>query len=138
VANAIGIGVAVLVSLMFFTIPRTLLGVFGMEDPAVVDLGVQLLGYLAISGLFITTALTYTGGLQGTGDTRSPLYISIVSQLVVPLGMCAIIQALWGLEPGDIWLAIVLGHLTRAVLSVFRFRQEKWRGIVVEIEPAEA
>jgi putative MATE family efflux protein len=138
VANAIGIGVAVLVGLMFFTIPRTLLGVFGMEDPAVVDLGVQLLGYLAISGLFITTALTYTGGLQGTGDTKSPLYISIVSQLVVPLGMCAIIQALRGLEPGDIWLAIVLGHLTRAVLSVFRFRQEKWRGIVVEIEPAEA
>jgi putative MATE family efflux protein len=138
VANAIGIGVAVLVGLMFFTIPRTLLGVFGMEDPAVVDLGVQLLGYLAVSGIFITTALTYTGGLQGTGDTKSPLYISIVSQLVVPLGMCAIIQALRGLEPGDIWLAIVLGHLTRAVLSVFRFRQEKWRGIVVEIEPAEA
>jgi putative MATE family efflux protein len=138
VANAIGIGVAVIVGVMFFTIPRALLGVFGMEDPAVVDLGVQLLGYLAVSGVFITTALTYTGGLQGTGDTKSPLYISIVSQLVVPLGMCAIIQALRGLEPGDIWLAIVLGHLTRAVLSVFRFRQEKWREIVVEIEPAEA
>ncbi len=138
VANAIGIGVAVLVGVMFLTIPRTLLGVFGMEDPAVVELGVQLLGYLAVSGIFITTALTYTGGLQGTGDTKSPLYISIVSQLVVPLGMCAIIQAVRGLEPGDIWLAIVLGHLTRAVLSVFRFRQEKWRGIVVEIDPAEA
>jgi putative MATE family efflux protein len=138
VANGVGIGVAIFVGLLFLTIPRALLGVFGMDDPAVVDLGVQLLGYLSVSGLFITTALTYTGGLQGTGDTKSPLYISIVSQLVIPLGMCAIIQALRGLEPGDIWLAIVLGHLTRATLSVLRFRQEKWRTIRVDIEPANA
>ena len=50
------------------------------------------LAYLSVSGLFITVALSYTGGLQGTGDTRSPLYISIVSQIVIPLGMCTIFQ----------------------------------------------
>jgi putative MATE family efflux protein len=138
VANAIGLGVAVLVGACFLAIPRLLLGIFGMEDPVVLALGEQLLGYLAVSGLFITTALTYTGGLQGTGDTKSPLYISIVSQLVVPLGMCAVIQALRGLQPSDIWLAIVLGHLTRATLSVVRFRQEKWRGIEVDIGPVRA
>ena len=71
-----------------------------------------------MSGLFITVALSYTGGLQGTGDTRSPLYISIVSQVVVPLGLCTIFQATRGLEAGDIWMAIVLGHMTRCVLSV--------------------
>ena len=35
------------------------------------------------------------------------------------------------LEPNDIWLAIVLGHLTRCVLTVLRFRQGKWRTIQV-------
>ena len=40
--------------------------------------------------------------------------------------------------PGDIWLAIVLGHATRCILSVVRFRQEKWRGIEVDIGPARA
>jgi Na+-driven multidrug efflux pump len=89
-----------------------------------------------VSGLFITVALSYTGGLQGTGDTRSPLYISIVSQIVVPIGICSVLQAMRGLEPHDIWLAIVLGHLTRAVLSVARFRQGKWQHIAVDIEPA--
>ena len=136
VSAAIGLGVAVLVGISFVTIPRMLLGVFGMEDPVVVDLGVQLLGYLAVSGLFITVALAYTGALQGTGDTKSPLYISIVSQIVIPLGMCAVIQTIWGLQPADIWLAILLGHATRCVLSVGRFRQEKWRHIEVEIGPA--
>jgi Na+-driven multidrug efflux pump len=41
-----------------------------------------------------------------------------------------------GLQPADIWLAIVLGQLTRAILSVTRIRQGKWRHIAVDIEPA--
>ena len=108
-----------------------------MNDPTVVAIGTQLLGFLSVSGLFITVALTYTGGLQGTGDTRSPLYISIVSQLGVPLGLCGLISATRTLRPADIWLAILLGHATRCGLSVLRFRQGKWRGIRVELEPAQ-
>jgi Na+-driven multidrug efflux pump len=107
-----------------------------MTEPLVTSIGGELLRFLSVSGLFITVALSYTGGLQGTGDTRSPLYISIVSQIVVPIGICSALQAMRGLEPHDIWLAIVLGHLTRAVLSVARFRQGKWRHIAVDIEPA--
>ena len=136
VAAMIGLGVAIFIGAAFVTIPAGLLAVFGMEDPVVVGLGVQLLGYLSISGLFITVALAYTGALQGTGDTKSPLYISIVSQIVVPLGMCAVIQSIWGLQPADIWMAIVIGHATRCILSVGRFKQEKWRHIEVDIEPA--
>ena len=136
VASGFGLGVAVAVGILFLAIPAQLLGAFGVEDPAVVSLGRQLLGYLSVSGLFITVALAYTGGLQGTGDTKSPLYISIVSQIVVPLGMCAWIDATRGLEPADIWLAIVLGHVTRAVLSVWRFRQGKWQQIEVGLTPS--
>ncbi len=138
VAAFIGFGVAVAVGAAFLAIPRALLGFFGMDEPVVVNLGVQLLGFLSVSGLFVTVALAYTGGLQGTGDTKSPLYISIVSQLVVPLGMCGLIDHFGTLQADHIWLAIVLGHVTRATLSVGRFRQGRWRDIKVEIEPASA
>jgi putative MATE family efflux protein len=138
VSSRIGLCVAGFVGLLFVTIPRVLLGLFGMDDPIVLGLGVQLLAYLSVSGLFITVALTYTGGLQGTGDTRSPFYISVVSQIVVPLGLCAILEAVRGLQPTDIWLAIVLGHATRSTLSVLRFKQEKWRQIEVDIAPARS
>jgi putative MATE family efflux protein len=130
-----GLAVAAAVGLLFLTIPGLLLGVFGMKDPVVLSIGQQLLRYLSISGLFITVALTYTGGLQGTGDTRSPLYISLVSQIMVPIGLCAFLQSTRRLDTGGIWLAIVLGHLTRAVLSVARFRQGKWVHIAVDLEP---
>jgi len=134
VAARYGISVAAFVGLFFLFFPRQLLGVFGMQDPVVVDIGMQLLRVLSVSGLFISVALAYTGGLQGTGDTKSPLYISIISQILVPLGICFVIQRTGTLDTIDIWLAILAGHATRCVLSVLRFRQGKWRNIAVNVQ----
>jgi putative MATE family efflux protein len=136
VAARIGITGAAIFGLLFFVIPGPLLGIFGMREPAVVAIGTQLLRVLSVSGLFIAAALTYTGGLQGTGDTKSPLYISIVSQVIVPLGICFVMQGLGLLSPLVIWIAILVGHATRCGLSIMRFRQGKWRGIVVDFASA--
>jgi Na+-driven multidrug efflux pump len=129
-ARIAGLG-AGFVGVFFLFFPRQLLAVFGMNEPEVVEIGSQLLRVLSLSGLFIAVALTYTGGLQGTGDTRSPLYISIVSQVVVPLGICYVIQQTGTLQPLHIWIAILVGHATRCGLSVVRFNQGKWREITV-------
>jgi putative MATE family efflux protein len=138
VAASIGLTSAAIVGAFFLFFPRQLLAVFGLNEPAVVELGVQLLRVLALSGLFITTALTFTGGLQGTGDTRSPLYISIISQVIIPLGICFIVQRTSRLDPIDIWIAILVGHATRSALSVMRFNQGKWRAIAVDIGGAKS
>lgn len=124
--------------LLFFFFPMQLLAIFGMKDAEVVAIGVQLMRVLAFSGLFISVALTYTGGLQGSGDTKSPLYISIVSQVVIPLGICFAIKEFGHLEPIHIWLAILSGHIVRCVLSVSIFRRGKWRNIAVDIETTKA
>lgn len=130
-AARIGLVGAAVVGALFLMAPRLLLALFGTTDPEVVALVTELLRFLSVSGFFITVALTYTGGLQGTGDTRSPLYITLVSQLAVPLGLCAAIQSVRPLQPRDIWTAILLGHMTRCGLSVLWFRQGRWRGIAV-------
>jgi putative MATE family efflux protein len=133
IAAQIGLGVAISVGALFVLIPEQLLAIFGLEDPTVVQLGSQLLRYLSVSGLFITVALTYTGGLQGTGDTRSPLYITLASQVLVPMGICFTLQGMGQLTAPGVWTAIVLGHFTRCVLSVARFHQGKWKHIQVDI-----
>jgi Na+-driven multidrug efflux pump len=86
--------------------------------------------------MFVAVALTYTGGLQGTGDTRGPLYISVASQVVLPLGICFVIRRTGTLDPIDVWLAILAGHVARCTLSVLRFKQGRWRTITVEVAPA--
>lgn len=133
VAARFGLAGAAFIGFLFLFFPRQLLAIFGMHEPVVLEIGVQLLRVLSVSGLLIAVALTYTGGLQGTGDTKSPLYISIVSQIIVPLGICFVIRQIGTLDPIDIWMAILAGHATRCTLSVIRFNQGKWRGISVDI-----
>lgn len=129
--TAVGLLLAVPMALAYLFAPDFLLGIFGMEDPDVLAIGGQLLGYLSISCLFVTAALSYNGALQGSGDTKSPLYISFFSQLVLPLGICAGIDLMGTLSSSDIWTAIVLGHVSRCLLSVGRFQQGKWKDIKV-------
>ncbi|WP_337171231.1 MATE family efflux transporter [Gemmatimonas aurantiaca] len=128
-AAKIGLSIAAAVGVTFLLIPQFLLSIFGMTEPDVVRIGRELLAYLSVSGLFITVALTFTGGLQGTGDTRSPLYITLVSQFALPIGFLTIMESMGQLQPHHIWLAIVMGHALRCVLSAWRFEQGRWRAI---------
>lgn len=128
-AAKIGLSIAAVVGVAFLLVPQFLLSIFGMTEPDVVRIGRELLAYLSVSGLFITVALTFTGGLQGTGDTRSPLYITLVSQFALPIGFLTIMESMGQLQPHHIWLAIVMGHALRCVLSAWRFEQGRWRTI---------
>lgn len=130
-AARLGLIGAAVIGAGFMFIPGTLLAVFDMREPEVVAIGTQLLRVLSVSGLFITVALSYTGGLQGTGDTKGPLYISLISQLVLPLSICFAVEQVTTLRPMHIWVAILAGHVTRCLLSILRFRQGKWRTIKV-------
>jgi putative MATE family efflux protein len=132
-AARFGVMVAGGIGALFLLIPRQLLAIFGLTDPNVVRLGTELLQFLSVSGLFITVALTYTGGLQGTGDTRSPLFITLISQVLLPLGICFTAEAMGALQSTTVWTAILVGHFTRCVLSVARFQQGHWRKIAVDL-----
>ena len=133
VAARFGLMIAGAIGVIFLLFADQLLAFFGLNDPTVVLIGRQLLRYLSVSGLFVTVALTYTGGLQGTGDTRSPLLITLIAQIGVPLGLCFYLQGTGQLQASGIWLAIVLGHVTRCVLSAARFHQGRWQRIAVDL-----
>ena len=132
IAARFGLCGAALIGSLFVLVPDVLLGIFGLDDPIVVSIGSNLLRFLSVSGFFITVALTYNGGLQGTGDTRSPLFITLISQVALPLGICFVLQQSGRLTPSGVWTAIVIGHFTRCVLTVARFKQGKWKSIRVE------
>ena len=133
-AARFGMAGAAFVGFFFLFFPSQLLGFFGMHDPTALEIGTQLLRILSFSGIFVSVALTYTGGLQGTGDTKSPLFISIISQVIIPLGICFILRQTIGLQAWHIWTAILAGHITRCALSLWRFQMGRWRSIKVDIE----
>ncbi len=132
-AVAVGLAVTLPLGLSFVLIPRGWLALFGMSDPQVQSLGIELLAFLSLTSVFMTISLGYTGALQGTGDTRTPLVITLISQVALPLGLCAGLDHFSRLTGTGIWLAITSGHFVRCMLSVYCFRRGRWRRLKIGI-----
>jgi Na+-driven multidrug efflux pump len=83
--------------------------------------------------MFVIMSLAFTGGLQGAGDTKKPMYIAFVSQIIVLLGVCAGFELIGELTTTKIWTAILVSHVSRLCMSYAVFARGNWRGIKVEI-----
>lgn len=120
--------------LLYWFIPGILLGIFDHTEGPVLELGSNLLRYLAFSGLFVASTLALTGGLQGAGDTKKPMYIAFVSQIIILIGYCWAFDTLGTLTASTIWSAILISHVFRFVFTLYFFRRGKWAHIMVELE----
>jgi len=117
---------AVAIGSTFWFFPAELLAMFDAVEPAIVSTGSSLLGYLTFSGVVLAITLALTGGLQGAGETKIPMYIAFLTQIVVLLGICLWFYVAGTLSPERVWMAIFISHLSRLVLTWAVFRTEKW------------
>lgn len=138
VSAAIGFLWAAFFGFLYYAYPIQLLNLFDVDDAQVQRIGTELLQYLSVSGLFVLVALAFTGGLQGAGDTKRPMYIAFITQIVVLLGICFVFQQMGRLTTTVIWSAILTSHATRLVLSYAVFKRGKWIDIKVELKDKPA
>ena len=80
----------------------------------------------------IDVLMLYTPAAEAAAGGGAQI-LSIVSQIIMPLGICFVIQQTGTLQPLHIWIAILIGHATRCALSVLRFNQGRWRDIKVDV-----
>ena len=127
---------ALFFGIFYWTIPHTILGWFSLtSEPLVEEIATELLRYLAFSGLLVAVTLAFTGGLQGAGDTKKPMYIAFITQIVILLGICYVFLQVGRLSTTVIWSAILIGHASRLTLSYAAFLHGGWKNIKVEIQP---
>ena len=134
VAALLGAGWAAVIGVIFWLFPGTLMGLFNAYHEPVATYARSLLHYLAFSGVMLGAALALTGGIQGSGYTKIPMYIAFLTQIVVLLGVCAAFSFFDALTPSRVWLAILISHTSRLVLTYAVFRTDKWAHIRLEIE----
>lgn len=134
VAALFGLVWAGVLGLMFWFMPERLLWLFDAAQGDVLVFGRALLRVLSFSGLALAAALAYTGGLQGAGETKMPMYIAFLSQIIVLLGVCQGHAMLGTLTPQRIWEAILISHCARLALTYVVFRMGRWTHIKVELE----
>ena len=118
------------VTAALFVFAPAMVGIF-TEDRAVVALGGTMLRYFALGQLFSAVSITVGGGLIGAGDTRPPLYYTIVSQWLLMLPLAWVLVRKVGLDPEGAWMAFAIAPVLQAALTVQRFRSGKWKHIRV-------
>ncbi|MFA7692791.1 MAG: MATE family efflux transporter [Candidatus Hydrogenedentes bacterium] len=132
-AAFLGASWAVLVGLLFWVAPDMLLGLFNATEEPVRGYGVDLLRFLAVSGVLFAINQAQTGALQGAGATRPPMVIAFATQIVVLLGLCQIFNMMGMLSAQTIWIAVFSSHILRLILTALVFRSSQWMHIPLDL-----
>jgi len=127
---AIGMSILFLgvMGLLFLAIPSFLVGWF-TNDSEVSALAVGCLMLAAIAQPSMALGITTAKGLQGAGDTRSPLAVTIVGIWGVRLGACWLLAFHWDMGLTGIWIATAIDWWVRAGLLYWVFRRGRWTEI---------
>ena len=110
-------------ALAFVLVPVLFIRPFSVE-PAVVVIAVQLLGIAAAFQLFDGLQVTATGALRGLGETRLPMFVSLVGYWVsgLPLGWWLCFRGGYGVNGLWLGLAASLSLVGTALLLLWQVR----------------
>jgi len=78
-------------------------------------------------GLFFTLS----GSLRGAGDTRWPLYASVLGTYAVRLPLSFLLGYTLSLGLVGVWVALPVEYYLRSVIVAQRFNSGAWKGTVV-------
>lgn len=120
-------------AILFWVIPRTLIGLYldtsVPENAEVVALAISLLGVAAVFQVFDGIQVAALGALRGLKDTRIPMFICFISYWLVGLSVGMSLAFIAGFGAAGLWWGLVLGLATAAVLLTLRFRHSAARQI---------
>lgn len=126
----IGMGAAFMAcsSAMFLLMPRPLIALF-TDDPAIMDLGVKLLGIAALFQLFDGVQGVAAGALRGTGDVRFAFAANVAAHWFLGFPLALVLG--FGLDLGapGLWWGLLCGLVVVAALLLWRFLKVSKRTI---------
>ncbi len=119
-------GMAVVLSIMaYLGAGRWIVGAFvdkgDAQAPAILSLGVVLMGVAALFQLVDGAQVMALGFLRGVQDTRRPMILAAISYWGVGIPASLLLGFTLGMGPVGIWLGLVVGLAVASVLLLSRF-----------------
>ena len=122
------IGIMSLLAFFFASKPGLVFSIFKPETE------VKLFAMLAIlvaafEQIPLAFLIVIAGGLNGAGDTKTPMIISFIGSIPVRLSLAYLFAFRMGYGFAGIWFAAVCDWFIEAILAVIAFYKGKWREI---------
>ncbi len=124
----IGSIVATSIAVIFFLFSKQIVALFS-NDPEVIANASVVLKMIAVIQPFQSSQLILAGALRGAGDTKWPLYSTIVGiwGIRIVLAYLFVMGLEWGLIGA--WLGICIDQVIRYLIVYWRFKTGKWKYI---------
>lgn len=123
-----GTGLMVAVGGILYAAAPLMMGMLS-PDPAVVDLGTQVLRIEAFAEPFYGASIIATGVFRGTGDTAIPSLFNFASMWIVRLPLAAFLAPRIGLH--GVWIAMAIELTVRGILFIVRMAGQKWHSRIM-------
>ncbi|HEY9676593.1 MAG TPA: MATE family efflux transporter [Drouetiella sp.] len=96
------------------------------QDPYTRQYTSHYLRINAFSEPFLALGMVLSGGLQGAGDTRTPMWITLFCHWVmrIPLSYLLAVNQGWG--PDGVWYAMSTSCVVMGLLTAWRFQSKGW------------
>lgn len=117
-------GIVVFISILYSLIPESLISVFNSEKD-VIEIGVSMLRYIALTLPFMVTSIVLSRSLDGAGDTITTLKITAASLIFIQVPGAYYLADIIN-SPTGVWMAILGGAMTHAIFSATCFHRGKW------------
>jgi len=101
------------------------------NDSTIIEQSRICLRIIAIIQPAQSTQFILAGALRGAGDTRFPLYSTIIGIWGMRVALAYLFVTVFGWGLTGAWLAIALDQIARAIVIYSRFSSGKWKHIGV-------
>lgn len=96
------------------------------HDPKTIEYTTSYLRINALAEPFLALAMILSGALQGAGDTRSPMWISISCNWVIRIPVLWLLALKLGYGPTGAWIAMTTSIIMMGLLVTWRYQSGTW------------
>ena len=134
-----GLAIAAALVTMILLGGRPLMGLF-TQTQAVVDTSMHMMKILAVGYIAMAVTQSLSGVMRGAGDTVTPMWISLVTTVVIRMPLAYLIAYLTRTEaqpngtPDALFISLLIAWISGAVITSIFYKRGKWKKKSVMVE----
>ncbi|WP_246565898.1 MATE family efflux transporter [Tissierella carlieri] len=128
----IAVGVSTVITILILIFGRYLMGVF-TDTAELVDLSMHMMRILAVGYIAMAVTQSLSGVMRGAGDTVTPMWISLITTVVLRVPVAYGIAYLTRSEayptgrPESTFISLLVSWTVGAIITTIFYKKGKWR-----------
>ncbi|MDD1685068.1 MAG: MATE family efflux transporter [Methanoregula sp.] len=122
--------IMITISLIYWVFAEQLLWFF---DPSGASelVGASYFRMVAPFYVIMAVSIILSFAMNGAGDTRKPMYATLISMVFVQIPLAYFLQSCAGMGITGIWTAIITGIILQAILLFVMYREGGWKRVAL-------